>query len=400
MADTSSKALSATAFPKSFEFPSSLPTPPFINISGIPNFRDIGGYLTATSHLSMARPGSTQPTMVRKNLVYRCANPQLLTPEGNRQLVNDYGIKHIFDLQSSHEIKKISASLDHARSTDAVNNPRSKALEPDGIERHFTPVYEHKEVSPTAVATKLGWYTARQKRSSNLPYPYSEGFVSAYRDISTHATISENSRPSHNAAAYPTILRQILEHPDEPIIFHCSAGKDRTGVLAAILLKLAGVDDETIAWEYALTEPGLGSWRRLFIERVAQAGMIAVGADGKNGTQEHKPTSEMSKGSDEQQDGGTSGPEAKAANPAMTRAEAARLVGARSGNMCAFLRLVLDDEFGGVEKYLTMRCGLTQEEVERLREILVIPVSNVEDVVPITRIKIDGWTAEGGMQDE
>ena len=36
-------------------------------------------------------------------------------------------------------------------------------------------------------------------------------------------------------------------------MFHCSAGKDRTGVLAAVLLGLLGVPDETIVADYALS---------------------------------------------------------------------------------------------------------------------------------------------------
>jgi protein-tyrosine phosphatase len=38
-----------------------------------------------------------------------------------------------------------------------------------------------------------------------------------------------------------------------PAVFHCAAGKDRTGVLAAVVLSLLGVDDETIADDYALS---------------------------------------------------------------------------------------------------------------------------------------------------
>jgi protein tyrosine/serine phosphatase len=36
-------------------------------------------------------------------------------------------------------------------------------------------------------------------------------------------------------------------------VFHCAAGKDRTGVVAALLLAALGVDDDTIAHDYALS---------------------------------------------------------------------------------------------------------------------------------------------------
>jgi protein-tyrosine phosphatase len=46
----------------------------------------------------------------------------------------------------------------------------------------------------------------------------------------------------------------IIANPlNQPLVFHCSAGKDRTGLLAAIVLSVLGVDDEDIAGDYFLT---------------------------------------------------------------------------------------------------------------------------------------------------
>jgi protein-tyrosine phosphatase len=54
------------------------------------------------------------------------------------------------------------------------------------------------------------------------------------------------------------VIREILEHlaaEDAPAtIFHCTGGKDRTGVVAAVLLRALGVDDETIVADYAISE--------------------------------------------------------------------------------------------------------------------------------------------------
>ena len=49
-------------------------------------------------------------------------------------------------------------------------------------------------------------------------------------------------------------LRAIAE-ADLPLVFHCSAGKDRTGVLAACLLSVLGVDSGHIVEDYTLTGP-------------------------------------------------------------------------------------------------------------------------------------------------
>jgi len=46
----------------------------------------------------------------------------------------------------------------------------------------------------------------------------------------------------------------VLAHPAAyPLVFHCALGKDRTGVLSAVVLALLGVDDETIAEDFALS---------------------------------------------------------------------------------------------------------------------------------------------------
>jgi protein-tyrosine phosphatase len=47
---------------------------------------------------------------------------------------------------------------------------------------------------------------------------------------------------------------EILASPDAlPAVFHCTAGKDRTGVLSALVLSLLGVDEETVVADYALS---------------------------------------------------------------------------------------------------------------------------------------------------
>ncbi len=52
-------------------------------------------------------------------------------------------------------------------------------------------------------------------------------------------------------------LRQALETvagSTGPLVFHCASGKDRTGLLAALILSLLGVDEDGVAEDFALTE--------------------------------------------------------------------------------------------------------------------------------------------------
>ncbi len=48
---------------------------------------------------------------------------------------------------------------------------------------------------------------------------------------------------------------RVIAEADHPLVFHCSAGKDRTGVLAACLLSVLGVDSGNIVEDYTLTGP-------------------------------------------------------------------------------------------------------------------------------------------------
>jgi protein-tyrosine phosphatase len=60
-------------------------------------------------------------------------------------------------------------------------------------------------------------------------------------------------------------LRLLVRDDLSPLVFHCAAGKDRTGVLAALTLSLLGVDDDDIADDYALSadaERRYREWQR------------------------------------------------------------------------------------------------------------------------------------------
>ncbi len=63
-----------------------------------------------------------------------------------------------------------------------------------------------------------------------------------YRDM------IEQQRP-HYAAMFDELVKS-----DDPLLFHCSAGKDRTGIAAALLLTALGVDRDTVMADYTLSE--------------------------------------------------------------------------------------------------------------------------------------------------
>jgi protein tyrosine/serine phosphatase len=66
----------------------------------------------------------------------------------------------------------------------------------------------------------------------------------------------------------------------EPCLVHCTAGKDRTGVIAALVLGLCGVDDDTVAHEYGLTDLGLRERREELVGHVSRA--LGLGSDAED----------------------------------------------------------------------------------------------------------------------
>jgi protein tyrosine/serine phosphatase len=110
---------------------------------------------------------------------------------------------------------------------------------------------------------------------------------------------------------------------------HCTAGKDRTGVLCALLLSLCGVDDDTVAGEYALTEAGLGAWTELLVSTVMN----------------------WSKDIGEE--------------------AARRMVGAKKESMIGALKMLKND-YGGAEQYFKEKCGLSDEEVAEIKGYLIV----------------------------
>lgn len=67
------------------------------------------------------------------------------------------------------------------------------------------------------------------------------------------------------------VFERISEAPAGGVLFHCAAGKDRTGVVAGLLLDLAGVPAEVIAQDYAETEINLAPLMEEFRAEMPEA---------------------------------------------------------------------------------------------------------------------------------
>lgn len=172
-----------------------------LSFEGGCNLRDLGGYRTADGR------------SVRWHQVYRSGELRAATP-ADIALLLERGIRLVCDLRSGPE-------------RNAAPNPWIAAT---AIESWGRPI-----------AQEVG--DSRQLLSNCL--------TSA---AATHAVMTESYRaiPFDQADAYAHLFQRLYAG-DTPILFHCSAGKDRSGVAAALLLAALGVPPETIMADYLLS---------------------------------------------------------------------------------------------------------------------------------------------------
>ena len=119
----------------------SLPCPPFVEINGVHNLRDIGGYPTT--------PG----LCVRRNIVYRSGDFKSLTQVGEEKLAA-MGFETIFDLRSSSEIARARVNGGETY-YDAWTSPV-----PTRPQREDVPVFSDQDYSPEVTAIRFKDYAS------------------------------------------------------------------------------------------------------------------------------------------------------------------------------------------------------------------------------------------------
>jgi protein-tyrosine phosphatase len=77
---------------------------------------------------------------------------------------------------------------------------------------------------------------------------------------------------AERGASVAALLRRLTESPALPVIVHCEAGRDRTGVVVATILGLVGVPDDVISADYELSAEPLPAMNVRWREREAAAG--------------------------------------------------------------------------------------------------------------------------------
>lgn len=169
-----------------------------IPLEGCFNFRDLGGYPSAGGR------------RVRWRLLFRSDALHHLTERDVEILREELRIGHVVDLRSSAEIASEGQGL----------------LASGPARLHHLPLYDG---------------------------PTSEG-----RERAESLSLADRYFMMADFARKPIVrVLEALATADAPTVYHCAAGKDRTGVISAVLLGLLDVPDEVIVADYAASQEQL-----------------------------------------------------------------------------------------------------------------------------------------------
>ena len=86
------------------------------------------------------------------------------------------------------------------------------------------------------------------------------------------AAVPTSAPVSFEGTEFVEVLQIIAEPANHPLVFHCAAGKDRAGLVAATVLGLLEVDDDEIVADYAATEAALEALKERAMKRAASTG--------------------------------------------------------------------------------------------------------------------------------
>jgi protein-tyrosine phosphatase len=193
---------------------------PAVELAGQKNFRDLGGLPTRDGHF------------IRKNLLFRSGSLTHLTPEDIVKLEN-LNLSLIIDFRSDREVEK----------------------------------YPTPFISTVKSIVRIGIIdAARETAMDYLAKNDAEGMKTLL--VRDYIRLVED-----HEAEFTRFLDVVSKTEDLPLVFHCAAGKDRTGLAAVYLLTALGVDFEKIREDYFLTNHYGLAYANGLIHRMNEEGM-------------------------------------------------------------------------------------------------------------------------------
>ncbi|MBQ3427302.1 MAG: tyrosine-protein phosphatase [Clostridia bacterium] len=188
-----------------------------IGLTGVSNARELGGYKTIDGRI------------VKSGLLLRTGRLDKATAEDIRRLEVDY---------------KVGVIVDFRMPAEAVHAP-----DPDisGAERYSISIINEAEM-----------IKQQKQKGIDMAMMYSDPLIflkMALESKVVHPGMYIDFLKSNaGKAGFARFLRLAIDAPhDRALLWHCTSGKDRTGIAAMLLLEIFGVSKETIMEDFLLT---------------------------------------------------------------------------------------------------------------------------------------------------
>lgn len=258
----------------------------FINIQEIDNARQLGGYIGADGR------------SVKDGLLIRTGALDKLSAEAAAELAQQYSIQYVLDFRMEFERKQ------------------APDQEIPGAQNVWINVFEVDMSSPDMVELMRRIAEADNQLQRSVEYAKSGRLPRQYTEI----LLSDEGQKGYAK------FFDILLDADGAVLWHCTHGKDRTGIAAALLLYVLGVDEDVIMQDFLLTN-------EVYREDIArlEAGLKASGYD-----------------------------------EAIVK-EAPAMAGVKGEYLEAAIDAV-KKEYGSMEDYIRNQLGVTDEKRDQLRE--------------------------------
>ncbi|RMC51562.1 tyrosine-protein phosphatase [Lactobacillus sp. ESL0228] len=201
--------------------------PVVLPIKSVRNPRDLGGYL------------GYKGRRIRSHRLLRSGNISKITAEDSQFLLN-YGLKKIIDLRSPAEYQK---------------NPDQEL---PGIAHYLIPLSSEDNTGDNGLNMKREFEKYRHDQYAGL-----RRMCWRYRNHILNKA-AQNS--------FYQIMQLITETDEGAILYHCSEGKDRTGLVTVILLYILGVDMEVIRQDYLYSNYLLNNYRAVRDQKFKEIG--------------------------------------------------------------------------------------------------------------------------------
>jgi protein-tyrosine phosphatase len=196
----------------------------WIRLDGTTNTRDLGGLATTDG-------GRTLP-----GRILRSDNLQTLSPADVRRLVDEIGLREVIDLRTSAEV--------------LLEGRGPLRQEPDVVHRHFTLLPERGHYTDVFAVedddplddVPADWVESLLPRQVGEDDRAEPPAVRAYLGYL-----------GQRGEAVVDAMRALASTGERASVVNCAAGKDRTGIVVALTLAVAGVSHEEIVADYAMS---------------------------------------------------------------------------------------------------------------------------------------------------